>query len=102
MNRIHNRTADELYDHVIADFEKWIAMGAPDPRTGKPTTVAEAIEARARDHWAFAAPLRPEIPVVKNEDWPKTDPDRLMLRRRTRPEMTAIPSNTANENWSFG
>ena len=29
--------APKLSDAVIADFEKWIMMGAPDPRTKKPT-----------------------------------------------------------------
>ncbi|MEM7312756.1 MAG: PSD1 and planctomycete cytochrome C domain-containing protein, partial [Planctomycetota bacterium] len=81
----------QLASTVVADFEKWIAMGAPDPRTGKPATVAEAIEARAKDHWAFVTPQRPEIPVVKNEDWPKTDTDRLILCRLEKQGLTPSP-----------
>src|SRR5262249_7176874 len=31
----------KLPDNVIADFEKWIDMGAPDPRDGKQPAVAD-------------------------------------------------------------
>lgn len=31
----------KLSDHVIADFEQWIAAGAPDPREGQAEAVAK-------------------------------------------------------------
>ncbi|MEO2090470.1 MAG: c-type cytochrome domain-containing protein, partial [Gemmataceae bacterium] len=45
---------EKLPADVIADFEKWVAMGAPDPRTGagKPDTKT-ADPNRGKDHWAF-------------------------------------------------
>lgn len=30
-------------------------------------------------HWAFVAPVRPELPAVKRTDWPRNDVDRFIL-----------------------
>jgi hypothetical protein len=32
------KNGGKLNEHVVADFEKWIAMGAPDPRDKPPST----------------------------------------------------------------
>ena len=72
---------EPLAKAVVADFEQWIKMGAPDPRTGKPTTVAAAIEARAKDHWAYQPPHRPEWNENDGDDWARTDTDKLIHRR---------------------
>jgi cytochrome c553 len=68
---------------VIADFEKWIAMGGPDPRTGgaKPTTPADS--AKGRDHWAYKPPADAQPPEVKDAAWPAGDGavDRFLLAR---------------------
>ena len=52
----------KLDDQVIADFEAWIAGGAPDPRVDTPTSsgakrrvVDEAELAKGRQWWAFQA-----------------------------------------------
>lgn len=54
--------AGRLSKAIVADFEKWIAMGAPDPRDAKsnpPATKPAAIDfAKARkEHWAFQRPM---------------------------------------------
>ncbi len=73
----------KLPDDVIANFKKWIEMGAPDPRE---STVANAEGGRrqidmeeGRKHWAFQKPVQHEPPAVKTEDWAKTDIDRFLL-----------------------
>ena len=43
----------KLPDSVIADFENWIAMGAPDPRGGG------RVEEKARRHPLYGEPDRP-------------------------------------------
>ena len=45
----------KLDDDAIAAFEKWVAMGAPDPREGRQpsTTLAEIDIDGGRDYWAF-------------------------------------------------
>ncbi len=79
-----------LPDSVIADFETWIKMGAPDPRG---SLVADAKEASAqwqkkeidlaegRKFWAFQPPKKHAAPEVKNTAWPRGDLDRFILAK---------------------
>ncbi len=65
----------------IADFEKWVAMGAPDPRT---TSEASAEEkeldlAAARKFWAFQPVKKPAEPNLKNKAWARNGIDRHVL-----------------------
>ena len=71
---------------VIADFEKWITLGAPDPRgdvgpvaTGgkSPWTSVEA----GKKFWAFVPPKSIPAPDVKLATWPRGDIDRFILSR---------------------
>ncbi|HET6576665.1 MAG TPA: DUF1553 domain-containing protein, partial [Fimbriiglobus sp.] len=70
----------KLPDAVIADFEKWVAMGAPDPRT---TTAARRqvgmSVAEGRNFWAYRPPQSPAVPAVKDHAWPAGDIDRFIL-----------------------
>ena len=68
---------------VIADFVKWVEMGAPDPRnavaTPTPRRAAFAISEEDRRHWAFQ-PLRDVAPVtVRETDWVRDELDRYVL-----------------------
>ncbi|HIG82362.1 MAG TPA: DUF1553 domain-containing protein [Verrucomicrobiales bacterium] len=65
----------------IADFEKWVAMGAPDPRTtSKATEEEKELDlAAARKFWAFQPVRKLPAPKVKQTDWPRTDIDRFVL-----------------------
>jgi cytochrome c553 len=73
----------KLPDAVIADFEKWIRMGAPDPRDGKKRIVGpRKIDFKAaRRFWAFQLPKKHPVPAVKNRSWPRTDIDRFLLAK---------------------
>ncbi len=53
-----------LSKRVVEDFQRWIQMGAPDPRAGKAITPMDAILRRAENHWAFQPPQSPQLPVV--------------------------------------
>ena len=44
---------EKLADDVIAKFEQWIRMGAPDPRDGKAPVRREIDFAKAREFWSF-------------------------------------------------
>ncbi len=71
----------KLPAEVIEDFEKWIAMGAPDPRDGA-AVVEDAYRVdpeAARNHWAFQLPQQPAVPDVERADWPQSDVDRFVL-----------------------
>src|SRR5580704_19177370 len=45
-----------LAPDVVADFEQWVRMGAPDPRTEVQETKTVS---KASDWWAFRKPTRP-------------------------------------------
>jgi hypothetical protein len=71
----------KLPDAVIADFKKWIEMGAPDPRraaTG-PAVQAKIDIAKGREFWAYRPPTKPGLPAVGNATWPVADIDRFVL-----------------------
>ncbi|MBI3822926.1 MAG: PSD1 domain-containing protein [Planctomycetes bacterium] len=64
---------------IVSDFETWIKLGAPDPRDGTQTAVTEIDWAKARQFWAFQAPVKHPLPKVKNTAWPKRDLDHFLL-----------------------
>ncbi len=73
---------DKLPAPVIADFEKWIAMGAPDPRVIGAAPVADTIDwSAARQFWAFQPPHKPSPPTVQNTAWTKTPIDHFILAK---------------------
>jgi len=78
----------KLSDEIIADFEKWISLGAPDPRSEKPTaeslaeaTSWEAVRERRRQWWSFQPIATPEVPAVQNEGWSAHPVDRFILQK---------------------
>ncbi len=86
---------------VIADFEQWIKMGAPDPRG--PAAVAGANDAadswkkaeinleEGRKFWAFQPPKHPMSPEVSNKAWPKSDIDKFVLAKMEEKNLVPVP-----------
>ena len=71
----------KLPDAVVADFERWVKLGAPDPRTetvARPVKPGIDVEA-GRSFWAYQAPRRHAPPAVNATDWPRNDVDRFVL-----------------------
>jgi hypothetical protein len=67
---------------VVADFERWVAMGAPDPRDASATGGPDSIDLKAgRRFWAFQPPRRYPAPPVKNAAWARGAIDRFILAR---------------------
>jgi hypothetical protein len=72
----------KLPDEVITDFERWVSMGAPDPRGASPAVTnatSKLDSAKARQFWAFQPPKASPAPAVKNTTWPRNDIDRFLL-----------------------
>ncbi|MEE2942965.1 MAG: DUF1553 domain-containing protein [Verrucomicrobiota bacterium] len=74
----------KLSPEVISDFEKWVAAGAPDPRTKKPTkdeiakaTSWETIRERRKQWWSFQPILQVTPPKIDG-DWARSDIDRFI------------------------
>ncbi|SVD53396.1 uncharacterized protein METZ01_LOCUS406250, partial [marine metagenome] len=55
---------EKLPATVVADFEKWIMMGAPDPRENN-AAIEKPNWEKSRDHWSFKEPKQPGVPKVK-------------------------------------
>ena len=83
---------NKLSEAIVADFAKWIEMGAPDPRDGAIAEVAETgvdIEA-GKQHWAFQPLTKPTPPKVTDEAWVRTPADQFI---RAKLEEQNIDSN---------
>ena len=75
IHAIHYEDADfqmppknKLSDEAITDLEDWIAIGAPDPRSG---VIADSRDSslsveEGREFWSFKPIEKPEIPLVED------------------------------------
>lgn len=77
----------KLSDEVIADFVKWVELGAPDSRD-KPPTLDEAASLswkaifEKRRHWWSLQPLQKVTPpVITDNDWSERAVDRFLLQK---------------------
>jgi hypothetical protein len=62
----------------IVDFETWVRMGAPDPRTeAEPSRIMQL--APATNHWAFLRPRDSSPPKIKAKNWPHSPIDNFIL-----------------------
>ncbi len=81
----------QLPDEVIEDFEKWVEMGAPDPRIGKAANPKNKVDfAEAKRFWAFQHPKAPPPPKVRDAAWPRSDIDRFILARLEKEQLKPV------------
>jgi hypothetical protein len=73
----------KLPAEAIADFERWIASGAADPRTDGP-----ALTKAPDKHWAFQPPRRAPRPRIQRADWPQNEIDHFVLARLEERELS--------------
>jgi hypothetical protein len=70
----------KLSDEVVAQFEKWVAMGAPDPRDSVAKVAKYEIDIeKGRKFWSFQPPKKQPLPPVKDTAWSKGAIDRFLL-----------------------
>jgi cytochrome c553 len=73
----------KLPDTVIADFERWVSMGAPDPRGETEASIRRAGPApdveKGQQFWAFQPPHRATPGTVDDSGWPRSIIDRFLL-----------------------
>ena len=84
----------QLSDNVIADFERWVQMGAPDPRTDMPAPGSgpRAVDIEAgRLFWSFRPLAVSNTPEVEDRDWPRTWIDRYILAGLEKAAITPSP-----------
>ena len=81
----------KLPEEVIANFVKWVEMGAPDPRAGETGPVRAGIDfPRARQFWAFQTPGKPDLPSVKKTGWPQSSIDYFTLSAMEAHDLTPV------------
>ncbi len=86
--------ADKLSDSLIADFEKWIALGAPYDKPLLEKKGDEPVKMKVtqsdRDFWSFQPLADPEPPRTKG-DWVKTEIDQFVLVKMQENQLTPNP-----------
>jgi hypothetical protein len=71
----------KLPDSVVADFEQWVMMGAPDPREGTAVVTKTYDASSAKSWWAYQPLTKPSVPQPKDTNWARTDIDRFILAK---------------------
>ncbi len=76
----------KLAPEVIAAFEEWVRMGAPDPRdtaaTAPPPEQSwDSLLGDRRRWWSLQPVVRPAVPSVKQFRWSKRAVDRFILAK---------------------
>ncbi len=78
----------KLDDRIIADFQQWIAMGAPDPRDHPPSskeieaaTSWDTILEKRKQWWSFQPIRQPEVPEVELPAWSSHPIDHFVLAK---------------------
>jgi len=85
----------KLDKNVIADFEKWISMGVPDPRDKPPSadelvqaTSFEAAIVKRKQWWSFQPIRNPQPPEVRAGQWSAHPVDRFILAKLEEKKLT--------------
>jgi len=89
---------EKLSDAIIADFEKWIALGAPDPRDRPPSledlqalrSWDKVLEKRKQESWAFQPIRVPAVPEVNQSRWSSNAVDRFAYTKMRAKNLTPV------------
>ncbi len=83
----------QLSAEIVADFRKWIELGAPDPRTNDWPTVEDATQRgqAAREHWAYQTPQLSSPPEVVRQDWARDEIDLFILAKLEENDLPPSP-----------
>jgi Protein of unknown function (DUF1549)/Protein of unknown function (DUF1553)/Planctomycete cytochrome C len=84
-----------LPKEAVARLERWVEMGAPDPRDGtaheklRPDEPSDPIT--GREHWAFRALSQHRPPAVDSPDWPRSPIDSFILEKLEAAQLRPVP-----------
>lgn len=86
---------------TIKDFEHWISIGAPWPQSDSTPLIAPDKSydwpQLKQSHWAFQPIAQPELPVVKQNDWPRNEIDRFVLAKIEQNKLAPATSASPTE-----
>lgn len=86
----------KLAANEIELLEKWVAMGAPDPRSGSVVKASGINVEAGKQFWAFQPIRDTQPPAVKNVSWPVNDIDRFILAKHESAGLTPAPDAEAH------
>lgn len=86
----------KLAPDEIEVLEKWVAMGAPDPRSGSVVKATGINIEAGKQFWAFQPVRDSQPPAVKNTNWPVNDVDRFILAKQESAGLTPAPDAEAH------
>jgi hypothetical protein len=75
-----------LSEAQIRTIERWIDEGAVWPDSASVSTAA-----KIETHWAYVKPARPEMPAVKDKNWPRNGIDYFVLARLEKEGLAPSP-----------
>jgi len=88
----------KLPDELIAHFEKWILLGAPDPRDGISVVKTSEIDVtRGKQHWAFQPLTAPTPTTVKDTQWINNPIDQFIRARQEAAGIIPNPTASAHQ-----
>ena len=101
LKRLRSRDKDEIMPpakegeplsaEVIANFEKWIEMGAPDPRDAGAKPITRKIDIdEGRKFWAFTQPVSTQPPA---DSWARSDVDRFIRAAQVAKGVNPVPDS---------
>ncbi len=92
----------KMDDYVIADFKKWIEMGAPDPRKSKTPKAIESYTntidvEEGRSFWSYQQPTKAKVPKTETSaEWAKNSIDHFILAAQQEKGLSPAPDADAN------
>jgi hypothetical protein len=81
---------EKLPDEVIADFRRWIEMGAPDPRVGNMPVKATEEQAGGKRLWSLQPVKVAPPPQVKEQQWTRAALDHFILAKLEQSQLAPV------------
>ena len=80
---------EKLPADVIAKFEQWVKMGAPDPREGKGLARREINHDEARSFWSLQPIKRPSVPKTSSK-WATSNIDQFVAAKHAEKQIVPV------------
>ena len=88
---------ERLSGEQVAILEKWVAMGAPDPRESVASSKRVIDLDAERKQWAFQLPVKHPAPGVADVSWPKQPLDFFVLAALEKRKLHPVRQATKRE-----
>jgi hypothetical protein len=81
----------KLADTEIADLQRWVKIGAPDPRSDATRFVRKKIDvSKARQFWSLRPLADPAVPKPNDASWPRNEIDRFVVAELEKHEIRPL------------